>query len=533
VRADRIRSMSTPLFVVSILLLVSFFGVAQTPQDGGTLSGMFYVLGTVEVMMPWQGGGDKISWPLWLPLAQYKWDYSEIVPALASSCESNESRTAWTFHINPDAKWHDRVSVTSEDVKFSYMMMLNPDVPAFRAATIGNIQGAAEYMAGEAAGVSGIVLLDDHTVQFQLTEPDAHFLRTATYLLIVPSHLLGDVPATEFATHRFWENPVGSGPFKFSELIPDHYIEFVRFDEYFRGRPYIEKIRMEIMPDSSTRVLALENGEIQVTRVPDDKVDYVASLQGISILSETAPRIRGISFNVHKEEFRDPLVRLAFMKAIDIETIVESILEGKARYTESMIPLKGWESKAIRPWGYEPDEARRMLESAGWDWSREVEIQTYYTSEAEINIVTAVATYLQAIGVRAFARPVDTPTHVNEVYKNHTFDIYFGGDTIGPDPYESRTTVLSSLMYPDGWNFGFSDYAIDTLYAKANATLDTEALRQVYDAIQVVLHEHVIGIATMYQPEIYWGVSNTVHDFNPHAGEEWLYFGIEKTWIEH
>ncbi len=115
---------------------------------------------------------------IWSPLVSWNKDYTGLAPQLATKWESNQDGTVWTFHLREGVKWHDGEPFTADDVKFTFELFWNP-----AAATRGNLLaqelvGWDAFSKGQAKEISGVKVIDDHTVELDLAQPDPRAIST-------------------------------------------------------------------------------------------------------------------------------------------------------------------------------------------------------------------------------------------------------------------------------------------------------------------------------------------------------------------
>lgn len=139
---------------------------------------------------------------------------------IAEKWEMAADASSYTFWLDPNAKWHDGTPVTAEDVKFTYTSYVNPAAGGRKVGAYSIIKGATAFSEGTADEVSGLVIIDEHTIRIDMEEPSAIFLQTCCSLRnpILPAHIYKDVAASDLAAHPTMtgeEKPLGSGPFKF------------------------------------------------------------------------------------------------------------------------------------------------------------------------------------------------------------------------------------------------------------------------------------------------------------------------------
>lgn len=194
-------------------------------------------------------------------LTKYDPKTKDIVPDLADFKVSDDGKE-YTFVIRENAKWHDGMPVTTDDVLFTYNTVINH--PAFNGLILNY---------NDFSGMK-VTKMDDRTVQFLLEEPDSFFLvKILTGLL--PEHALGHLPVETLDQAPFNQFPTGSGPYRFMSLTPmDGFIEVTLevFEDYYGEKPNIPTIQMKIFPEYKD--LIKKQGEVVALRnVPEDYVD--------------------------------------------------------------------------------------------------------------------------------------------------------------------------------------------------------------------------------------------------------------------
>ncbi|TMD52419.1 MAG: hypothetical protein E6I83_08910, partial [Chloroflexi bacterium] len=173
-----------------------------------------------------------------------------IVPDLASAFHTESDGRIWTFDIREDATWHDGQPVTADDVVFTVRLLqdrgyVGPYSDAFRGVTVDKISM--------------------RTVRFALPDVYGPFADSTTVPLL-PTHLLGNVPYAELSRQPFNASPIGTGPFRVTE-VDGRQVVLLRNDDFYRtrparGRPYLDKVILRFYPDQSDALLALSRGEV-------------------------------------------------------------------------------------------------------------------------------------------------------------------------------------------------------------------------------------------------------------------------------
>ena len=257
-------------------------------------------------------------------------DDGNLVPDLAESYEM-KSDTEYTFKLREDACFSDGTPVTAKDVKFTYDRA--KDMPKTKSNT---------------SKIAEVIADDDYHVTFKLTQPYAAFktIVTQTNLSIVSEAAVtaagdayGDV-----------ENVLGSGEFTVTEWVPnDHYI-LTKNEKYWGTEPIATSITVRVIPEGSARTIALEAGEVDlVWNVDPTDCANVEANSDVALLSQPSSSIEYLGMNTTKEKFSDERVRQAVNYALDKQTFVDTIIEGRGTVANSYInsTIPGWSEVGI------------------------------------------------------------------------------------------------------------------------------------------------------------------------------------------
>ena len=204
-------------------------------------------------------------------------------PDLAESWDISEDGTVYTFHLRKDVTWHDGVPFTADDVVFTLNALANPNYIGGNENRVLGIVGAAEVQKGEAETISGVVKVDDYTVEITLPETNAAFMANM-YTSILPKHVLEGEDPGEWEKDDFNRAPVGTGKYKFVEWKAGQYIRLERNEDYFGTKPSIKDVIVQF-GDETTLVAALLNGEIDVLyNLPTAEVENVEAIDTVQVV---------------------------------------------------------------------------------------------------------------------------------------------------------------------------------------------------------------------------------------------------------
>jgi len=163
-------------------------------------------------------------------------------PKMAKHYSLSADGKTLTFIMKDNLKWHDGESITADEVKWNIELALKvPTLMPIMKNTFKSIEGAESYIAGSASSVSGIKV-NGNKLTLQFSKVDPNVLLTFSQFAPLPRKHVKDVDPTKFQQHPFWQNPIGSGPYRVKEVQMNDYVVFTPFDDYHEGRARIDEI---------------------------------------------------------------------------------------------------------------------------------------------------------------------------------------------------------------------------------------------------------------------------------------------------
>lgn len=294
---------------------------------------------------------------------------SALVPGLADKWEVSEDGLVYTFHLHQGVLFHDGAELTADDVVYTFDRMLNPATKALGTDILDFVAGAQERLDGTAPDVAGLKALDKYTVQITLSKPYAAFLA----LMASPQASIFNRAFTEAAGDQFGLTPAttnGTGPFKLDSYELNDSQMLVANDDYFKGRPKLDRILVRVVSDSETLRLLFETDEIDVF-----DMDYAVSQTPYFYGSDqwkdqirSGPRVGMYYYHINQaiKPFDDVRVRKAFQMAIDRETILAKNFYGKGQIENGVMPRGLTCYAPATPIVHDPVKAKALLAEAGY-----------------------------------------------------------------------------------------------------------------------------------------------------------------------
>ncbi|MEX1018797.1 MAG: ABC transporter substrate-binding protein, partial [Litorilinea sp.] len=400
--------------------------------------------------------------------------------------------------------WQDGEPFNADDVVFTFEHILTRETGARLFANFQVIEGATAFAEGEADSISGVVALSDTEVQFTLTEPNAIFLVDLAIwggAYILPEHVVSQIPPESFTTSEYaTRRPYpGIGPYVFDRYETDQFIELSAFADYYRGAPIIDRVRIVSIIDANTRIIALENGDVDlIAEVPVEELERTSNIEGVQVIQQPSPSGYGIFVDSDQDKddplkvaMRTPEFRQALYHALDIDTIIADVLNGVPTRSPCVF-LQEWAcSPDITVYEYNPDRARELLASIDWDPTWEVD---WMVLAQQVQPVHAIMQQLfTEVGINTVVRTVDGPTFVENFYANGTFDMTLVGFGAGVDPnVPANNFFVCGQLYPNGFNGArYCNDRVSELVALGKSTVDQDARIEIYQELSLILNEEL------------------------------------------
>jgi len=235
-----------------------------------------------------------------------------LVPYAAESMPtvSKDGKTI-TFKLRKDIKWHDGVEFTSADVKFTYDMILDPDVMSPRY--------------GDFLSIDKIETPDKYTVVFKLKKADSIILHEFQNEYLIPKHIWEKEDKKTLKANPKSRNLIGIGPFKFVEWKTAERVVLVKNPDFFYEDVKLDKYIISITPSTATALIKLEKGEANYVQVPEAEVARIKKLPGIKVITVQAPVFDYIGYNTKTPFFSDKRVRQAIAHAVNKNAFAKGI----------------------------------------------------------------------------------------------------------------------------------------------------------------------------------------------------------------
>ncbi|MYI20890.1 MAG: ABC transporter substrate-binding protein [Acidimicrobiia bacterium] len=294
------------------------------PQRGGTLTfARFFETQNLDPAGVADNGSIFVRVQIYNTLVEADPDtIPNVGPGIADEWSSSPDGMTWTFHIRDNARFSNGEPVTAEDVQFSLERFADPTISV-------NIPSLG-------VGVESVDIIDDQTVQVNLDRPVGAFLENIS---VFPASIINKA-AVEAEGDDHWLNPLGTGPFKVKEWVPGSHITLERNEYYWEeGKPYLDEIRFDYIPDDNARMLRMQGGDAHILEgVPWTQIPDLQDSEGFSIHVADIVRYEGVFLNHTIPPLDEIGVRQALNYATNKAAINEAVYGGVGEIANSMIP---------------------------------------------------------------------------------------------------------------------------------------------------------------------------------------------------
>jgi peptide/nickel transport system substrate-binding protein len=427
-------------------------------------------------------------------------------PSLAKSWTVSPDGRLYTFELQSGVKWHDGKPFTADDVVFSVDKFLRSEHP--RARVVIN------------QFVHNVRALSPTKVEIALKEPFAPFLKAfvSDNMPIVPKHIYD---GKDFKTNPANQTPIGTGPFKLKEWRKGAYIQLEKNPDYWqKGKPYLDSIVFNVIPDAASRAVAFERGDVHVVSANDiDGVDVARlkkvanaqyTIEGWEMFSKQAY----MQMNFARAPFDNIKVRQAVMMGMNKKFIIDNIFFGLGKpATGPISSTTPFYDSNVTAYNYDLKKARALIKESGVDVSKTpIKILAYPYGSSWDRLGEYTRQSLEQLGFKVEIESADAGTWAKRV-SDFDFDVTFSYTSQYGDPalgvsrlYLARNIVKGSAFVN---NQGYNNPAMDKLWDQAASTVSTTERQALYSTIQKQLVNDVangylfeMDIPTIYNSKV-------------------------------
>jgi ABC-type transport system substrate-binding protein len=407
--------------------------------------------------------------------------------SLAQSWETPDDHTI-VFHLRPNVTLHDGSPLDSDLIKWNMQRVLDPQLQSTAAASF--------------SALDHVETPDSMTARFVLKSPDSALLA-----------LLGDRggaiisrKAAEQYGDQFGSHPVGSGPFVFEQWVPNGSVSMKRNSTYWRKDtqgtplPYLDGVKMQIIPDPTAALAAVNAGQAQLSGINAKDVAQVQANPSLTLLRFDGASIASVLvFNTDKPAVQDVRVRQAICYALNPAAVNKAVyFDQNTVALAGMWPINTWVYQPItdRP-KYDPNKAKQLLQDAGQSGAVNVQMITWPDDPSQLQQATAYQAQLKDVGITADIQQFSVGVATANFFKNGMGDIFSTGWSRYPEPDWIASNNFNASAYYNPMKKPF-DPQVQPLIEQGRESFDQAKRKDIYNRLsQIVVNQG------FYVPMIY------------------------------
>jgi ABC-type transport system substrate-binding protein len=287
-------------------------------------------------------------------------------PGLAKSWEVSDDGKVITLHLEEDVLWHDGAEFTSEDVKWTYEMVLSSEEPT--------VHYHFHYIVMMEL-LEKIETPDENTVVFTFEEPHGTFFVDAGKIKIMAKHRWEGVDRTDIPEHEYCTDgpAMGTGPYIMTEWEKGQYMRFIANENYYKGTPFVDEIFLRFIPEKAAAIAALQAGEVNMLQEPyrfGKELEAVEGDPDIKKIEYESGYVEPLGINCNHPNLANKYVRQALNYVIPREHIVTDLRLGMGTPANQLCPPWNWgHNPNIPEYEYDIEKAKELMAKAGYDMS--------------------------------------------------------------------------------------------------------------------------------------------------------------------
>jgi len=458
--------------LVLVLLCLSMLSCSKRPDANTVVMIIESSPTNLDPRVGTDAQSERIDQLIFDPLV-HRDEHFNIIPWVAEKWEIPDPKT-YIFHLRRGIQFQDGRPLTARDVKWTLDSIRDGSLTTLKTTTYKLIER--------------VDAPDDATVIIHLSEPDG------TLLYNVSEGAFGIVPYG--SGKPFNRHPIGSGPFTFVSQDPDTEVILRRNENYWGQHAQVERVRLTIVPDATTRALELRKGSADISpsgSLTSDMVGTLRQYRNLQIEEQPGTVLAYLAFNLRDPILKDIRVRQALAYAIDRGAVLHYLFDDAGRLADSVLPPQHWAYNGnVAHYLYDPAKANQILDAAGYsrgsDGVRFHLTMKTSTEETTRLLAAVMQQQLREIGVALDIRSFEFATFYSDVTKG-AFQLYSLRWISGnEDPDIFYYAFHSSSFPPKHANRSYYvNPEMDRLIDEGRSTLDQEKRKQIYRQVQQIL----------------------------------------------
>ena len=515
-------------------------GQIQGGQGGGGGGGNVFTFGrgadsvSLDPINEADTESSKVCRQIFDTLLDFAPESTDVIPSLATEIPKPEKGgLQYTLKLRDGVKFHDGTEFNADAVVFNFERWRFSDNPYHKGG--GSQTTNFSYYPAMFNGfdddsvIENVEALDEYTVRFTLKEPQGPFLKN----LAMSTFAMASPKAIKENVENFWQEPVGTGPFKFVSWNKGSEIKLEKNDDWWGtdvpaseggSGPFVDQVVFRSIPDNTSRTAALTGGQLSAADgLPPDDVPTVKQTEGLTIDYRPPLTIGYLAMNNEKEPFGNPKVRQAINMAIDMPKIVEAFFgETGDVATTYMPPIVPFFNPNIEHYPFDPEKAKQMLQDAGVEnleptlWY--MPIPRPYIPDGK-GIAEAMQQDLKEVGINAKLVTYEWGTYLQKTGSGEHDMCLLGwtGDNGDPDNFLNVLLASKGATKENALNVAYyKNPEVDKILDQAQTTIDENERQRLYYQAQEMLVKDAPWVPIAYvKPPV--GLQDQVQGFQPGA----------------
>lgn len=408
---------------------------------------------------------------------------AQAIPHLATEWTAVDD-TTWELKIRDSVVFHNGEELTADDIAFSINRILDPENKSPATFFIPTVDRAEA--------------VDATTLRVYTKEPDAILINRLASVYVVPEETV-----KEMGNEGYQSTGIGSGPFKLVSWEKGARIEMAANDQYFLGRPQVDRVIAENVPELSTRIARIQSGEADIIEnVEPTQRPILEADPNIELKDQLSVWVNYFFLNTNKPPFDDVRVRQAVNMAIDAPEIIDTVMGGLAG--RSVMPSvnpqvfgycgeAGWYTRDV-------EKAKALLAEAGYADGFDISVNIPIGGSLNsVQIGEAIAGQLTEIGVNLQVHPVEFSVWFEDMRGGESAFVWRNIYNIPTDAdFPLRTDFHSSVR-----GLYYASEEFDSMIDGALEEFDEAERQKIYCQIQKKMFEDAAAVPLFGVPDLY------------------------------
>ncbi|MHC0037698.1 oligopeptide ABC transporter substrate-binding protein [Pseudoneobacillus sp. C159] len=425
----------------------------------------------------------------------------------------------FTFTFEKGVKWHNGEELTVHDWVFALETIATLGGEHHRWSNVNTIDGVVAFNEGEADKISGLEVVDDYTLKVKFDKARINNLENLWTYPLSRKEFEGIAPKDMLASPQVRTKPIGTGPFKVVKVIPGESIELVRNEDYFKGKPHIEKVIIKVI-DSSLTTGELKNGTVDMTPFHPSIRPEIDALDNVEIVRIPATSHYYIGFKFGKfdgkknvmnnPKYANKKLRQAMLYALNREEWVDAFFNGLGKPINRPIPSGHWiaapNEELPNQYTYNPKKAKELLDEAGYkdidgDGFREdpngdkfeVKFSHYATGNPTFEArAKAFTQNWEEVGLKSSLQMPDVNLYYDQLEKDDkALEVFYAGFGTGADPDPLPSWGITSIWNYSRWVNEEAEKLLQDAIDISVVGTDSDKRRGLYVDWQKIINEEL------------------------------------------